>query len=427
MKAEIITIGTELLIGHVLNSNSRYLSEELNALGIGVYYHSTVGDNPSRIHEVLDLACKRSDLILITGGLGPTSDDITHESIAEFFNLTLVSDSVQKQIIKEKFASVGNEVPPINYKQASSPKGSEIIPNPVGTAIGIILKVNYQGHLSTIITFPGVPIEMEAMLQETVIPFLKKRLKESGDRSSIMSKKIRMMNITESRMAQIIKDSSDLFDKANPSLAPYAVLGECYLRITAQAETEDRAQLLISETEKFIHEILGEYIFGYNDESIHEVLSDELKKRNLSISFVESCTGGLLSKLMTDIPGSSKYSKINLITYSNESKEKILGVKKETLEHFGAVSLETALEMSAGLSKISEADLSVSITGIAGPDGGSQEKPIGTIYWSIKSKKAHIAEKLDWTARKLTRSEVRELAAKKAFYKILKLIREGLI
>jgi len=433
MRAEIIAIGTELLIGHVLNSNAKYLSEKLNAIGVSVLYHTVVGDNPERIQDALDIASKRVDLIITTGGLGPTSDDLTHESIAAYLQQELVVSEEQRQIIETKFAT--KTVPKINYKQAAVLEAARIIPNPIGTAIGMLLELKSgtktsRGVLAqdlVVMSFPGVPLEMEAMFGETASPYLSDELIKRGSDGVIVSRKVLMAGITESRMAQIVHDSaSKMFERANPSVAPYATLGECYLRITAQARDQHAANNMIQIAQLEIDGLLGDYIFGYDDDTIPAVLARELRKRNLYLAFAESCTGGLLSKLMTDVPGASNYTKLNLVTYSNESKEQILGVRSETLAAHGAVSEEVAVEMVRGLAKISGADISVSVTGIAGPDGSEHNKPIGTIHVAILMPDGSLhTENLywSWSARILSREQVRELAAKKICYKLFKLLR----
>lgn len=425
MKAEIIGIGTELIIGHTINSNATYISEKLSELGISTLFHTTVGDNPERIKSCLKIASERVDLIITTGGLGPTDDDISHDMLAQFCELAINEDSEQRKILEDKYEAYGGkgQMPQINYRQARVIAGASVIPNPIGTAIGMNLKHNGVLFLS----FPGVPCEMEAML-DIVSPKLIEQLRERGETAVIASKKIRLTNITESRMAQTIvenfkaKGKANPFLEANPSLAPYATLGECYLRITAKAQTEEAAYKLIQDFDKDLHEIFSDHIFGYDNDSLESVLAAKLKAKQLSISFAESCTGGLASKLMTDIAGSSEYTKLNLITYSNEAKEKLLGVKTSTLELHGAVSAETAKEMVEGLAQISDSDINVSITGVAGPGGATNEKPVGTIYVGIKYQGETVVEKLGWIARRLSREQVRELACKKVFWRIVKLL-----
>lgn len=428
MRAEIIAIGTELLVGHTVNTNATYISEELNANGISVFYHTVVGDNKSRIIDCLKLAASRSDLVICTGGLGPTDDDISNETLAKFLAKEIQSNPEQVKILEEKFDQRGIlKIPKINYKQACVIDGATVIPNPIGTAIGMMS--DYNG--TTFITYPGVPCEMEAMLAYC-IPLIK--LKDTNNKSVIVSRKIKMTNITESRMAQTILDyyqESNLpnpFLEANPSLAPYAALGDIYVRITANAATESQAKTLIQETEAHINKILSDYIYGYDDDTVPIVLARILKERKLSIAFAESCTGGLLSKLMTDIPGSSAYTKLNLVTYSNEAKIQMLGVSTQTLEKYGAVSAECAKEMVSGLSKISKADVNISVTGLAGPDGGTTEKPVGTVYIgiSLPNSKDIVVEQLDLQSRRnLSREQIRELTAIKTLYKIIRLLNES--
>lgn len=410
MKAELIAIGTELLIGHVLNSNAAYLSEELNAIGISTHFHVTVGDNRQRILQTLEIAASRADIIICTGGLGPTVDDITHEVLAEFTGKTLLEDQQIKEVIKNKFLKTKKEIPQNNYKQALIPEGAVIIPNPVGTAVGVIL--NYKG--TKIISLPGVPCEMKAMFKKTIATYLSDYLAEKESLAAIESEKIKFINIGESQMAEMIGE--EIFMQSNPSVAPYATLGECYVRITAKAESQAEAKELIAPIKEKIKAKMQDYIYAYGDDTVPEILSRHLKENNLSIAFAESCTGGLLSKTMTDIPGASNYTKLNLVTYSNESKEKFLEVSKETLDNFGAVSEKAAEEMVLGLQKISDADLNVSITGIAGPDGDTPEKPIGTIYVGLAMKNKVKIHKLDWFARTLNRAQVRELACLKTLY-----------
>jgi len=422
MKAEIINIGTELVIGHTVNTNAVYISELLNSIGISVHFHTSVGDNPERIKECLDYAVKRSDLVVLTGGLGPTDDDISHDVLAEFCGLSLEEDAEQKQILEKRFHQSGyQQIPEINYRQARVIAGAEVIANPIGTAIGMYLK-----HCKQIfISFPGVPCEMEAML-ELVSPKLIEVMKAADKYGSIVSRKIKLTNITESQMAQTIIDHYQQLGKpnpflaSNPSLAPYADLGEVYLRITASAASEQEARALMQGCEEDLHQLFPKEIFGYDHDSLQSVLAEKLLDKHLTIAFAESCTGGLASKLITDVAGASKYTGLNLVTYSNQSKQQLLQVQSETLEKYGAVSNQCALEMAQGLARISGADINVSITGIAGPDGASKEKPIGTIYACILiNNELRYCDKLAWRNRPLSREQVRELACKKVFWLLL--------
>lgn len=418
MKAEIICIGTELIIGHTVNTNSAYISEKLGEKGISVLYHTSVGDNEKRILECLDIATKRADLIITTGGLGPTDDDISNDVIAKFLNLKLELDQRQKAILEDKFHKLGKEtIPKINYRQARVIETATVIPNPIGTAIGMYLEKDEKKYAS----FPGVPCEMEAML-----PFVIDKIKEDFEEQTIVSKKIKMANITESAMAQKVLDhfqekhGRNPFKEGNPSLAPYADLGDVYLRITASAKTKEKAQALKESLTQELHDLFPDHIYGYDEDTVVSVLADKLKEKGLTISFAESCTGGLASKMLTDLPGSSQYTKLNIVTYANEAKEKMLGVKKESLDKHGAVSQEVATEMAYGLAKISGSDINVSITGIAGPDGASADKPVGTIFTCVLINGKEVFNKnIYWGARPLSREQVRELACKKIFWIIL--------
>jgi nicotinamide-nucleotide amidase len=416
MKAEILAIGTELLIGHVLNTNAAYLSEELNSLGISTLFHSTVGDNPERIKQCLKLAQERSDLVIITGGLGPTSDDLTHETIAEFLNVQLQEIPGQKEVIKQKFAETGREAPQVNYKQAFIPSGANTISNSIGTAAGMI----YESNSLTIITLPGVPIEMKDMYQQTVKEFLIDKIHKSGVKQGvILSKKIKFINVGESQMFEMI--GAGLFDSVNPSLAPYAILGECYVRITAKADDKPSAEQMISNMQKQVESKMQAYLYGYDEDNVYSLLASQLLKQKLTLAFAESCTGGLASKLMTDLPGASSYTTLNITTYSNESKIKLLKVKPETISQYGAISKECAEEMARGMHELAGADISVAITGVAGPDE-SEGKPVGTIYYAIYYQGQIHSNKLDWFARSLTRAQARAMACLKTCYQVLRLV-----
>lgn len=423
MKVEIISIGTELIIGHTVNTNSAYISEKLAEKGMSVLYHTSVGDNEKRILECLEIASKRVDLIITTGGLGPTCDDISHDVIAKFFDFKIELDLKEKEILENKFFRLGRkEIPEINYRQARIIETGTVIPNPIGTAIGMYI----EKHNLKLATFPGVPCEMEAMLPTAI-----DLIQDKSERQTIISTKIRMADITESAMAQKVLDhfkekyGRNPFKDSNPSLAPYAILGDVYLRITASAQTKEKALELKVNLVEEIKSLFPDNIYGYDEDSVTTVLAKILKEKNLTISFAESCTGGLASKMLTDIPGSSSYTKLNLVTYSNEAKEKILGVKQETLKTYGAVSQEVATEMAYGLAKISDSDINVSITGIAGPDGGTDEKPIGTIYTCILiNGKEAFNKNIYWGARPLSREQVRELACKKIFWILIKALRQ---
>lgn len=386
MRAEIISVGTELLMGQIVNTNAHFFAKELSELGIDSYFQTTVGDNEKRIHEVLDLALKRSDIIITSGGLGPTSDDITHESISSFFNAKPVLDERVLKEIEEKFSSRGyKKMPLMNKKQAYKPKDAKWILNKNGTARGIIWNVTRSSSPSrvtsneqraTIFTFPGVPSELYSMWDETVKPYLKKNI--CKDR--IFSRTLKFTGIGESALAEKIEP---FFDLKNPTVAPYASLGEVKIRITSKSKSLSKARKDVLSLSKKVLLKTSDYYFGDDDETLEEVLGKLLVLKKLTISLAESCTGGLLSKRLTDVPGSSKYIKLNVVTYSNEFKNKILNVSKNELDKYGAVSSEVAASMAKGIKKLAGSDIGFSITGIAGPGGGSKEKSVGLVYFGM--------------------------------------------
>lgn len=382
MKAEIISVGTELLLGQITNTNAQFLAEELQSLGIESYFQSTVGDNPERIHEVLSLALKRADILIFTGGLGPTPDDLTHESITSFFKENALLDKKVLKQIKNKFYLKGyKSMPPMNKKQAYKPKSAKWIQNKLGTANGIIWKVKTPStprasHLATIITFPGVPSEMKHMWKNTTVPYLRKICKGN----ILHSQTLKFTGIGESALAEKIKR---YFDQRNPTVAPYASLGEVKIRVTAKAKTSKQAKQLVSKTVKNILKHTNQYFYGFNEETLESLIAKKLKRKKKTIALAESCTGGYLSKRLTDIPGSSDFIKLNIITYSNQAKNKLLNVPDKILKNHGAVSSQTAALMAVGIKKLSGCDIGFSVTGIAGPSGGSIEKPVGLVYFGL--------------------------------------------
>ena len=376
MKAEIISTGTELLLGQILNTNSQYLSEKMSSLGIDLYFHSTVGDNKARLKGQLNISLDRSDLIIITGGLGPTLDDLTKETVADTLGVEMFLHQESLIEIEKFFKQIGKEMPRNNKKQALFPKGSLIVPNVWGTAPGAIIE--HKGKI--VIILPGPPKEMQPMFEATVEPWLKtKTSKEHGQ--FLVSKVLRLYGLGESAVEEAIQD---LIEKqANPTIAPLYKGGEINLRITAKASNLDEINRLLAKTEVEIRSRLQDYIFGVDDQSLGKVVGQLLSTQNKTISLAESCTGGLISSNLTDVPGSSAYFMYGLVTYSNEAKTGILGVKEKTLNDFGAVSSQIAKEMAEGVKKIGPTDIGVAVTGIAGPDGGTPEKPVGLVYIAL--------------------------------------------
>ena len=372
MKAEIIAVGTEILLGDIVNTNSQYLAQELAALGIEVYYQNTVGDNEGRLMKVFEESLKRSDIVIATGGLGPTNDDITKEVACEYFNQELKLHEPSLKKIENYFKKLNIELGENNKKQAYFPEEAIILENNNGTAPGAILRKDNK----TIVVLPGPPREMKPMFEESVKPYLQK----CTDRM-LVSKTLRTFGIGESLLEEKIIDL--IKKQSNPTIAPYAKEAEAILRITAKAKTQEEAKDLIEPTVEKIKARVGQFIYGEGETSLEEEVAKLLVNKNMTISVSESCTGGLVSSSLINYPGVSSVFMEGCITYSNEAKISRLGVKKETLDKYGAVSEETAKEMAEGIAKNFNTNIGLSTTGIAGPEGGSEEKPVGLIYIGI--------------------------------------------
>jgi nicotinamide-nucleotide amidase len=371
MSAEIICVGTELLLGDILNTNVQFLAQQLANLGIPHHYQSVVGDNQKRLQQVLEIATKRASLLIFTGGLGPTPDDLTTEAIADFFNIPLLERAEILADITQKFAQVGRQMTPNNCKQALLPEGADILPNPGGTAPGMI----WQPHPGlTLLTFPGVPSEMKRMWQETAVPYLKQ---QGWGQTIIYSRQLKFKGIGESALAEKV---ARFFDLTNPTVAPYASLGEVRLRVSAKAKSEAAAIALIEPIAQQLQDIAGLDYYGADEDTLASVVGQLLQKSKETISVAESCTGGGLGEMLTRVPGSSDYFLGGVITYDNGVKVSLLGVKTEDLSHFGAVSDPVARQMALGVKKQLKTDWGLSITGIAGPGGGTDSKPVGLVY-----------------------------------------------
>ncbi|AQR97969.1 competence/damage-inducible protein A [Clostridium saccharoperbutylacetonicum] len=372
MKAEIIAIGTEILLGDIVNSNAQYIAQELAALGIDMYYQQVVGDNEKRIIHAFDEAYSRSDIIITTGGLGPTDDDLTKEVAAKYFKKELLPNEEAIEKIKNYFKFRERKMTENNLKQGLIPKGAIIINNDNGTAPGVIIEENSK----VMIILPGPPKEMKPMFEETVRPYLQKKAD-----SIIMSRVIKILGIGESAVAEELKDI--MVAQTNPTIAPYAKDVGVMLRITAKANNEEEASKLIEPIEKEIKNRLGDNIYATEDVSIEDVVARLLIEKKLTISTAESCTGGMIAGTLINYPGISEVFLEGAVTYSNEAKHNRLGVKNETLEKFGAVSEETAREMAIGIANTAKTDVSIVTTGIAGPEGGTPEKPVGLVYIGV--------------------------------------------
>src|SRR5918995_2050553 len=369
--AEIVTIGTEMLLGDLVDTNTAWMSNRLAKLGVDVYRHTTVGDNSGRIVGALRDAASRSDLVVTTGGLGPTSDDLTNECLAVLTGREMIEYPEAREHVDRKFARFGREPTPSNYKQALFPEGTELIPNPLGTAPGAL--VEWEGTLFA--TLPGVPAEMKRMFEETLEPLIRER-----SDGSIVSKTLHFAGIGESALAETVQD---FLDASDPTVAPLAGQGRGKLRLTTRAATEREALEKITPVEKEVLARLSDYYFGEDDETLEGAVGRLLKERGAILALAESCTGGLLAKRLTDVPGSSAYFKEGLVTYSNESKERLLGVPHALIVDHGAVSEPVARAMAEGAREVSGADYGLSVTGVAGPDGGTEEKPVGLVFVGI--------------------------------------------
>ncbi len=396
MTAEIIAIGTELLLGDILNTNAQYLSRQLADMGISVYFQSVVGDNEERLLETLHSAMRRTDIIITTGGLGPTTDDLSKETIAKALELPLVEHKESKERLMTFFNSRDITMAKNNLKQAMIPEGAMVLKNNNGTAPGFMVKTDDN----MIIVLPGPPNEMVPMYQESVKPVLEK-LSEG----IIYSRTLKCCGIGESTVADKIQHIIDR--QTNPTIAPYAKSGEVHLRVTAKSHDEAEATTLIDQMEAEVREIVGDYIYTTDDRTLEETLVDLLKEKGCTLSVAESCTGGLLSGRFINCSGVSDVYLEGFVTYSNEAKMKHLSVKKEMLDTYGAVSEETAKAMVEGLVQSTGTSTGIAITGIAGPTGGTKEKPVGLVYISVYCQGKTLVKKYQLSGN---RHKVRERA-----------------
>ena len=372
MKGEIITVGTELLMGGILNTNVRYLSEQLIGAGVPVLYQVTVGDREEQIMEALRLALEHADLVVMTGGLGPTADDVTKESAAKLLNLQLVEDAHTRERLNESLhKSIGRKVTSNNWKQAVVISGAKILDNESGTAPGEIIALPEGKKL---ILLPGPPEEMKQIFRDGVKPAL-----NAEENVSFLTRVVKIAGISESMVATKLGDLTE--EGANPNIATYARIGQVDVRITARAANAEEAEKLLKPVMKKIRVRFGNAIFTNNEEdTLESVVVELLKKRGKKIATAESCTGGLLAGRIVNVPGASQVFEEGIVSYSNKAKQKTLGVKKGTLKEEGAVSEKTAAEMAKGICRETKAQVGVSVTGIAGPDGGSKKKPVGLVF-----------------------------------------------
>lgn len=371
MNAEIISVGTEILLGDILNSNAQFLAQQFAELGIPHYFQTVVGDNPERLKQAIAIASDRANLIVFTGGLGPTPDDLTTETIADFFQTPLIEKPEIIEDIQQKFAQRGRMMTDNNRKQALIPEGADILYNAIGSAPGMI----WQPRVNlTILTFPGVPTEMKYMWREVAVPYLKS---QGWGKDIIVSRTLRFWGISESALAEKV---APFFDLQNPTVAPYANYGEVKLRISAKAASAEAAQALITPIEQQLSEIAGIDQYGADQDTLASVVGDLLKSRHETLSVAESCTGGGLGQMLTRVSGSSAYFWGGIISYDNSVKEKMLGVDPSAIAEQGAVSEIVAEQMAMGVRSRLNTTWGVSITGVAGPEGGTDAKPVGLVY-----------------------------------------------
>lgn len=378
MIVELVSTGTELLLGQIVNTNAPYLAQKLNALGFSVLFQSTVGDNRERMTDVLNKALDRADIVITTGGLGPTQGDITKEVAAKILSRSLLLHEPSLERIRAYFAKRQMNMTENNIRQAMIPEGAIVVDNDRGTAPGVIIEQAGK----TVIHLPGPPHEMEGMLNQDIIPYLTERF---GMQGVIVSKVLRTIGIGESVLEERIKEY--ILSQKNPTIALLARSGEIHVRLTAKAGSREEAYQLITPLEKNIRAIIDEYIFGVDDETLEEVVGKALLTRKLHVAFAESCTGGLVSSMITDVPGSSAYLTGSVVCYSNEVKIDKVGVPADIINQYGAVSEQTAIHMAQGIRANLNTDIGIGITGIAGPDGGSTEKPVGLVYIAIDGPK----------------------------------------
>ncbi len=371
MVAELISVGTELLMGNIVNTNAAYLSKKLAAIGVSVYYQSTVGDNKERLKKAIETAVSRADVVILSGGLGPTADDLTKETAAEVLGRNMYLDERSMERIRAYFERIHRtNITENNWKQAMIPENAIILDNHNGTAPGIIMEENGK----SVILLPGPPNELQLMFEESVLPYLQK-----DNNKVLYSRMVKVCGIGESRAETMVKDLMDA--QTNPTIAPYAKTGEVHFRITALAESEEEGKKLVKPLVKELKQRFGDAVYTTREEiTLEEKVVKMLKKQGLTMVTAESCTGGMLASRLINVSGVSEIFKAGLVTYANEAKRELLGVRKKTLKKYGAVSRETAEEMVLGAVERYDADVAVSVTGIAGPDGGTEEKPVGLVY-----------------------------------------------
>lgn len=391
MKAEIISVGTELLLGDILNSDAQYLSKQLSSLGIEMYHQSVVGDNAKRLEEVMTEAFSRSDIVITSGGLGPTEDDLTKETGCKYFGKKLVEDKKALEMLKDYFARINRPMTENNFKQALVPEGSIVLYNNNGTAPGIIIDSNKK----ILAMLPGPPRELIPMFEEYVKPYL-----ASKQEYVFVSRVLRVSKIGESTTEYLLRDLID--NQTNPTIATYVKNIEVIVRLTAKAKTIEEANSLIDPVSEEIHKRLGDNLYAEGNTTISEFVCKKLIEKNLTVAVSESCTGGLVSSAFTDVAGISKVFIEGAVTYCEDAKIRRLGVKRETIDKYGVVSVQVAAEMAEGIAKTSGSYIGISTTGIAGPSGGTPEKPVGTVCIGLRIGSRTITRQMHFNGKRET-------------------------
>ncbi len=419
MITELVSVGTEILLGNIVNTNSAYLSEKCAQLGLSVYYQTVVGDNPKRMKEAISTALGRSDIVILTGGLGPTEDDLTKEITAEVMGFPLVEDPHSRELLEaymkeyEKNNSQ-RRITANNYKQAMVPKGALVLDNHNGTAPGLIMEKDGK----TAVLLPGPPMEMKPMFEEGVFPYLRRLQPEM-----IISQMVKICSIGESQVADEIQDLIAMQD--NPTIAPYAKTGEVHLRITAKGENEKECRKLIKPVVRELKSRFGKNIFAIDEQkTLEEAVVDMLRDQGLTLALAESCTGGEIASRIVSVPGASEVFGHGFVTYSNRAKRKFLGVKKTTLKLQGSVSEKCAKEMARGGCLAAKSDICLSVTGLAGPTGGTEETPVGTVFMGCCYNDKIIVREFHFTGN---REKIRQQAAAHALSFLRECMLEGVI
>ena len=400
---EILSVGTELLLGNIANLDAQILSQGLSALGLNVYWHTVVGDNPQRAKEAVSLAKARADIIITTGGLGPTCDDLTKNVLAEAFGKKLVYDEGSAQRIKSYFQRTGRTMTENNLQQAMLPEGCTILENDWGTAPGCA----FEAEGVHVIMLPGPPSECRPMFQYRAVPYL-----QQFSEGVIASHTLKLFGIGESQMEAQLREQMNTMQ--NPTLAPYAKEGECELRVTAKAATQEQAQALLLPTVEQVKALFGPLVYGVDVPSLEYVVLEGLKARRLTLGCAESCTGGLIAKRITDVPGASQVFKGGIVSYTNAVKANVLHVPEELLKQFGAVSAQVALAMARGARTALGCDLAVSSTGVAGPDKDDRGNDVGTAFVAIATPEEEYVRALHLGTRPM-RERLRTQIAHHAF------------